>query len=174
MEYTIPPTVWRKWDELHTNLPGTAATDDLALVGSTTFGTDGPHISAGDLKAAGATTRRMRALIPLPAEYVAGQTVSLRFSAGMDTNPADTSCTIDVEAHLHDDEQGVGSDICATAAQSMNSTTFADKTFEITPTTLAAGAVLDVRVSITCTDAATGTEVEPVIGRSTLLCDTKG
>lgn len=171
--YVIPLTAFVVHDAPQTKLPGTPATDDLGLVG-TTFGTDAIHVSAGDLGAAGATTRRMRVKWALPPEYVAGQTVVIRISAGMDTTAADTSCTVDVEAHKSDDEQGVGADLCADAAQSMNSTTFADIDFEITPTTLGPGDELDIRISIVCTDAATGPEVEPVIGKVTLLCDTKG
>ena len=55
----------RVWNAYQTNLPGTAATDDLALIGGT-FGTAPPTISAGDLKAAGATTRYARFQMQLP------------------------------------------------------------------------------------------------------------
>lgn len=173
--YTIPLTQFRVWDAMQTNLPGTAATDDLALIGSTTFGTNSLRISAGDLKAAGATTRRMRALIQLPAEYVAGQTVTLRLYAGMETTVADTTATVDVEAYLTDYEGAVsGSDLVTTAATSINSTTFSAKDFQLTATSLTAGDWLDVRISVAVNDAATGTAVDAAIGYVRLLCDTKG
>ena len=163
----------RVHDALQTLLPTTAAADDLALDPGV-FGTSSPHVSAGDLKAAGATTRYARLLVPLPVEYDDGQTVQIRLHAGMLTTVADTSCTVDVECYKSDEEGGVGSDLCTTAAQSMNSLTFADLDFTITETGLVSGDVLDIRIAVACNDAATGTAVEPVIGAAHLLCDFRG
>lgn len=171
--YTIPWTWWRVFDALQTNLPGTAATDDLALIGGT-FATASPSIQAGDLKAAGATTRYARAQIPLPAEYVAGETVVLRFHAAVQTTIADASCVLDVECFKTDEEVSISADLYAGAALDINSTTFADKDFAVTPTVLVPGDLLDVRIAITCTDAATGTAVIPTIGAAKLLADVKG
>jgi len=163
----------RVWDAFQTNLPGTAATDDLALVGGT-FATAPPTVSGGDMKALGATTRYARFQMQLPECYDAGQTITLSMSAGMVTTVADTSCTLDVQCHKLDKVTGIGSDLCATAATSINSLTFADIPFTITPTGLVAGDVFDVRIAITCTDAATGTAVTPTIAGLDLLCDIKG
>ena len=163
----------RVWDAFQTNLPGTAATDDLALVGGT-FATAPPTISGGDMKALGATTRYARFQMQLPECYDAGQTITLSMSAGMVTTVADTSCTLDVQCYKLDKATGIGSDLCATAATSINSLTFADIPFTITPTGLVAGDVFDVRIAITCTDAATGTAVTPTIAGLDLLCDIKG
>ena len=163
----------RVWDAYQTNLPGTAATDDLALVGGT-FGTAPPTLSAGDLKAAGATTRYARFQLNLPECYDAGETIKLTISAGMVTNVADTSCTLDVQCYKLDKITGIGSDLCATAATTINSLTFADIEFTITPTSLVAGDTFDVRIAIACNDAATGTAVTPTIGAIDLVCDIKG
>jgi hypothetical protein len=163
----------RVWDAFQTNLPGTAATDDLALVGGT-FATAPPTVSGGDMKALGATTRYARFQMQLPECYDAGQTITLSMSAGMVTTVADTSCTLDVQCYKLDKVTGIGSDLCATAATSINSLTFADIPFTITPTGLIAGDVFDVRIAITCTDAATGTAVTPTIAGLDLLCDIKG
>jgi hypothetical protein len=163
----------RVWDAFQTNLPGTAATDDLALVGGT-FATAPPTVSGGDMKALGATTRYARFQMQLPECYDAGQTITLSMSAGMVTTVADTSCTLDVQCYKLDKVTGIGSDLCATAATSINSLTFADIPFTITPTGLMAGDVFDVRIAITCTDAATGTAVTPTIAGLDLLCDIKG
>jgi hypothetical protein len=163
----------RVWDAFHSNLPGTAAADDLALIGGT-FGTAPPMIQAGDLKAAGATTRYARFEYTLEECYDDGETVSLILSAGMRTTIADTSCTVDVECYKHDKIGGISADLCATAAQSINSLTFADKSFTITPTTLVKGDVLDVRIAIACNDAATGTAVTPTIGNIDFALDIKG
>lgn len=169
----IPMTSLRVWDALQTNLPGTAATDDLALIGGT-FASASPKVSAGDLKAAGATTRYARFQVALPVNYVSGETVTLRIYCGMGTTVAATSCTVDAQVYESDGAAGISADLCTTNAQSMNSLTFANKDFTITPTALAAGDVLDVRIAVTCTDGATGTVVEPIIGKISLLCDVKG
>lgn len=172
-EFGIPHTDWRVWDAMQTNLPGTAATDDLAIVGGT-FGTASPAIQAGDLKAAGATTRYARCLFQLPNCYVAGQSVTIRAHCGMVTTVADTSCTIDFQAYRSDEETGIGSDLVTTAATTMNSLTDADKDFVLSVATLNPGDTLDIRMAIACTDAATGTAVIPSVGAVTILCDVKG
>lgn len=173
MPFAIDLTRLRVWDAFATNLPGTPATDDLGLEGGT-FGTSPPMVTAGDLKAAGATTRYARFQVQLPECYEDGETVTLSFHAGMTTTIADTSCTIDVECYKIDKEGGIGSDLCSTGATTINSLTFGPKKFLITSTALVAGDVLDVRVAIACTDAATVTAVTPKIAAIDLLCDIKG
>jgi hypothetical protein len=169
----IPLTSLRVWDAFATPI-GSPANDDLGITAGT-FATGAPYVSAGDLKAAGATTRRARCLVALPYNYVAGQSVRVTLTAGMLTTIADTSCTVDVEAYKLDGDATVGgSDVVATAAQSMNSLTFADLDFELTPSTLDAGTLLDVRISVTCTDAATGTAVTPAIAGARIEVDLKG
>lgn len=170
--FTVPWVDFRVWDALATNLPATGANDDLGLYGGT-FGSASPKLSTGDVKAAGCT-RYARCQFQLPAEYDAGQSVTLRCHAGMTTTVADTSASLDVECYKSDTEAGVGSDICATAAQSINSLTDADKDFTITPTGLTAGDVLDIRLTITVVDAATGTAVIADIGAVEMLVDIKG
>lgn len=170
------PILWealRVWDAYATNLPGTAAADDLALVGGT-FGTNPPRVQAGDLKAAGATDRYARFAARLPECYVAGQTVNLVISAGMLTTVADVSCTVDVECYQVDKAGGISADLCATAAQTINNLTPAEKSFAITPTALEPGDLLDVRIKIACNDAATATAVTPSIASIDLACDIKG
>lgn len=170
--FPIPLTDLRVWDAMQTNLPGTAATDDLALIGGT-FGTAPPMIQAGDCKALGATSRYARAQVVVPGFYDAAETLTLVLSAGMKTTVADTSCVVDIECYRVDKVSGISADLCATAAQSINSLTFADKTFTITAATIGPGDVLDVRITITCTDAATGTAVTPTIAGLDLVCDVK-
>lgn len=172
-EYAVPLTDCRVWDALQTNLPGTSAADDLGLIGGT-FGAASPSLQTYDVKAAGAVTLRCRLQMRLPVEYQAGETVRIRLHAGMKTTVADTTCTVDVEAYKSDKEAGIGSDLVTDAAQSINSLTFADKDFNLTPTALEPGDVLDVRLSIACNDAATATAVIGCIGGITLACDIKG
>jgi hypothetical protein len=172
-KFPVNLTSLRVWDAYHTNLSGTAATDDLALIGGT-FGTAPPMVQAGDLKAAGATTRYARFSFVVPECYDDAETFTIVLSAGMKTTIADTSCTVDVECYRHDKTSGISADLCATAAQSINSLTFADKTFTITATSLVKGDILDVRIAIACTDAATATAVTPTIANIDFVMDIKG
>lgn len=173
VSFPIPFDSFRVWDAVATNLPGTAATDDLAYSGGT-FGTSPPVITAGDCKALGATTRYARTQVIVPECYDAAETLTINIACGMVTTVADTTCTIDVQAYELDKANGIGADLCATAATTMNSLVFATKTFVITATSLSAGDVLDVRIAIACNDAATGTAVTPTIAAIDLVCDIKG
>jgi hypothetical protein len=172
--FPIPLTSFRVFDALHTPLPGAGATDDLGLVGGT-FGAATPSLRTEDLKTAGATNNRARVLVQLPWEYVAGQTVTLRFKAGMITTVADTTATLDCEAYkLQDDpDDAIGSDLVSTAATTINSLSFANVDFTVTPTGLSAGDILDVRITTAVNDAASGTAVIAGITSAKLLCDVR-
>jgi hypothetical protein len=171
--YQIPWTAWRVWDALQTNLPGTSAADDLALIGGT-FGTGSPSIQTYDVKAAGAVTMYARAQFQLPPEYVAGETVTIRVHAGMLTTVASVSATVDVEAYESNDEAGIGSDLVTTSATTINSLTLADKDFQMTVSGLTAGDWLDIRITVATNDGATATVVKGIIGNVEVLCDIKG
>lgn len=172
--HPIPWTSWRVWDALQTNLPGTPATDDLGLVGGT-FGTATPSLQTEDLNNAGATNNRARAIITLPPNFVAAGQVRLKFTAGMLTNPADTTATLDAEAYLLDGEAGItGSDLVSTSALSINSTTLAEKEFTVDGSSLSPGDQLDVRITTAINDAATGAEVKGIISYAALRCDIRG
>lgn len=169
----IPFVAWRVWDAMQTNLPGTSSSDDLALIGGT-FGTASPTIQSSDLKNAGSTTLRARCTIALPHEYVAAQTVKIRAHAGMKTTVASSAATIDFEVYRSDDEEGIGSDLCTTAPQSINSLADANLDFTITAATLNPGDTLDIRMTMVVNDSGTGTAVIGQVGRVELLIDTKG
>lgn len=172
--YPLDMTNARVWDAVQTVLPNPSATDDLGFY-TGVYGTGTPYIATSDLKAAGATSRYARIQAQLPAEYVDGETVTLRISGGMLTTVADTTATVDVQCYLSGRDTTIdGADICATAAQSINSLTFADLDFTITPTGVAAGDILDIRITVAVNDAATGTAVIGAIGAIELLCDVKG
>ena len=172
--FPIPLTDFRVWDAMQTVLPGTPATDDLGLVGGT-FGTATPSIRTEDLKAAGATNKRARVLIQLPWEYVAGQSVTLRFKAGMITTVSDTTATLDVEAYKlqEDPDDAIGSDLVSTAATTMNSLTFANMDFVVTPTGLSPGDILDIRITIAVNDGASATAVIAAFTSAKLLADVR-
>lgn len=172
-QYAIPLNTLCVWDDPRSILPSTPANDDLGIIGGT-FGTDTVSVQTGDLKAAGATTRYGRFLFPLPVEYDEGESVVVRLHAGMLTTIADTTATIDVEVYKSDEEAGVGSDLCTTAAQSINSLTLADKDFAISASGLSVGDLLDVRIAVAISDSATATAVKGIIGALKMLVDIKG
>jgi hypothetical protein len=91
------------------------------------------------------------------------------------TTVSDTSAVVDVEAwKLAGDTLVGGSDMVSTAATTINSLTFADIDFDLTTTTLSSGDFIDVRISITVVDSATGTAVTPAIASLALKADVKG
>lgn len=172
--YLIPWCDWRIWDAVASLLPAAGTADDLGLIGGT-FGTGVPSIQTGDVKNLGAVTRYARCQVRLPPEYVAGETVTVRLHAGMLTTIASVSATIGVQAYLSGREAVIdGSDLCETAAITINSLTLADKDFTLTPTSLAPGDLIDIRVAIATNDSATATAVIGVIGSAELLLDIKG
>lgn len=155
-------------------LPATPSTPDLGIVAGT-HGSATPSIQTEDLKAAGATTSKMRRTFVVPYNYVAGETIQFVVHAGMLTTVADVAATLDVEAFLSDTEAGVdGSDLCSTAAQDINSLTLADFTFTLDGTSLQAGDQIDIEVTVTVNDSATGTAVKAIIGETKVLLDSKG
>lgn len=171
--FDVPWTTLRVWDAVGTNL-GAAASDDLGLSAGA-HGTGCWYVTAGDLGAAGATTRRARFTFKLPPEYVAGNTVKIRCAGGMLVTIADTSCTVDFEAFkTARDTLKTGSDLVTTAATSINSVTFSNQTFTVTGTGLSPGDELDIRVTIICTDAATGPVVEPALAAIEMLLSIRG
>lgn len=168
-EYVVPLTSLRVHDAFATNLPGTAASDDLALIGGT-FATNSPTVQTSDSDDT-SVTQYARFMWALPPEYPASEDVILRINAGMNTSVASSSATVDAVVYRADDTGGIGSDLCATSAQSINNTTNADKDFTITDSTLNPGDVLDVRLVIAITDSGAGTACIGEIGKISFLVD---
>ncbi len=173
--YVIPLVAMRVWDNMHTVLPGTAAADDMALI-TGTFGTDVPTLQGVDF---GGTTadEKCRFQWPLPPEYVDGQTVTLRLRGAMLTTLGDGTCNVDVECFESDRDGAAGgspTDICATAAQSINSLTPANIDFDITAAALVAGDLLDVRLAFACADGGDLGTMIPEISQVEFLLDIKG
>jgi hypothetical protein len=168
--HTIPMQAFRTWNNRGVTLPATPANDDLGIV-TGTHGTDAPNLQTGDLKAAGATTRYAGVEVMVPDKYRSGTTLTLRAHAGMKTTISDGTASIDFTVYEVDREAGESGDICATAAQSINSVTLADKDFVITPTGLVSGDLLDIVCAIAVADAATGTAVIGQLGALELIFD---
>ncbi len=171
--YPIPFENWRIWNANQSTIPNPSASDDIGYYGGT-FASASPSLQTYDVKTVGATNLYARTTVILPAEYVAGESVTLRFHAGALGAVADTTMTLDVQAFLSDDEAGIGSDLYTGAAWDINNTTMADKDYSLSPGTLSPGDILDIRINIAPNDASGGSSVAGIIGKASLLCDVKG
>lgn len=171
-ESVVPVHSFRVWDAVASNPVSAAANDDLGLV-TGTWGTNPVRLTAGDLKAAGATTRRIYFSVPIPANYEDGETIQIRIRAKTETTLADVSCTVDLEAYVGS-SGAVGSDLVTTSAQSMNSLTAANYDFTLSGSGVNPGDLIECRLSIACNDAASATAVTPAVYKVSLLCDTRG
>ncbi len=175
-EYVIDLTQCRIHDNFGVLLPNAGATDDLGLVGGS-FGTNAPSLQTEDLQNAGVTLNKAAFTFPLPPEYVAGQTVIIRFKAGMITNIADTNATLDIACHSNDEDNTVSADLAAAAVSDNMNTIIASVVtidFTITSAALSPGAVLNVQLETSVNDAATGAAVIGCITKISVLCDTQG
>lgn len=168
--YAIPMEQARIHDNIVANLGATAISADDLILTAGTFGTDAVKITATDFGGTSAT-QYARFRVPVPVEYVAGQTINLRINAGMVTTVADTSCFLDVECFRM---AAPSTDICATAQQSMNSLSAANLDFVLTPTNVVPGDILDIRVKIAGVDGGNAGVITPTINSITLLADIKG
>ena len=165
-------------DNIGVHLDNTHPSDDDLKIEDGTFGTDTPSIQSGDIMALGAKTRRTRMLIRVPENYTDGKPLTLRLRAGMKTTIAGTSATIDAECYLSNKEALIHAtqtgDMCTTTAIDINSLTLADRDFTLTPTYVIAGDLLDVRITMSITDASEVTAVIGVLGSVQLVCTAKG
>ncbi len=173
--FPIPLTSFRVFDNMAALLPTAGATDDLGLVEGT-HGTNTPSLQTEDHKDnQAATENKARVLVQLPWEYIDGNTVKLRFKAGMITTVASAAATLDclVYKNQNDPDDAIGSDLCTTDATTINSTTFGDIDFTITGTGLVAGDILDVLITTSVNDTGTGTAVIAGITSAKLRCDVR-
>lgn len=170
--YPLLPNYWRIWDDYKTSI-GTASGDDLGLF-SGTYGTQIPYVRTPDLNASGGPNNyRARFLFRLPPEYEIGQNCFIRVLAGMITSVAATSATIDFEAWQQTTDLGVGTDVVATSATSINFLTFSTYDFLLNGATLGSGNSLDIRTTIT-TQSATASSHFAAFSRCEVLVPTRG
>lgn len=150
-----------KQNDLVTPLATAGDGTNLGLVAGT-HGTASPVLKSIDV--GGTTdTETARLLLSVPDDYLTGD-LTLTFHAGMQV-VADDAATLDVQAYEPDGEAGVGSDLCETAAQDINSATLADHAFTIAGDALSVGDVLDVEITVTATDAGNAADnINAVIG----------
>lgn len=150
----------RIWDAMNTLLT-TAASDDCGIATGTP-GTDSPFVTGGDVKDA-TTTRKFAFELAVPPNYDDGFNARIRLRAGMRTTVASSAATIDIEAFRPNGSGGVGSDLCVTSAQSINSLTPGNFDFDLSVSTLDPGDKIICIVTISVVDSATATAVIPAV-----------
>jgi len=148
-------TSLRVHDAPTTVLPGTAATDDLALTVGT-WGTNDLLVESSD-SAADIVTQYMYFEVEVPRGYTGG-TAAVLFACKMEV-VSDGTATIDLEGYTSDEDATLTGDIVTTAAQSINSAAYATKTFTLNEGLITAGDRLLFRAKIYINDAATGSGV---------------
>ena len=168
--YTVPLDSLKK-EDMVTPLPTAGDATNLGLVAGT-HGTASPYLE-GTGANNNSKTETARFTFVLPPEYVAGETVTLRLHSRVDVVAA-TSATVDVECYEATGEAGVSADLCATAATTINSASWADKDFTITPTALTNGDTLDVQLTTVVNDGGGGGTCKANIGLVQFLLDIKG
>lgn len=170
--YAIPLFSMRTHDAFHTTLPGTAANDDMAIITGTP-GTDAPTLQGVDFGGT-SSDEKCGFQFVLPPEYVSGGQIQVVVRAAMLTTVADTSCTIDVQCWPQDDNGAASTDICASAAQNMNTLTPANYTFDMTATNRLPGDVLNFRLAFAGTDSGNAGVMIPEISKVTVKLDIRG
>jgi hypothetical protein len=137
-----------------------------------TFGSASPKL-IGEAASGNAKSDTARFQSRLPVEYVAGGNVTVRVKARV-TGLVQVAETIDVSGcYKSDGAAGIGSDLCATAAQTLTAT-FANYDFTITPTTLNPGDLLDIQLTGALDDTGATNNKLIEIGAVQLLLDVKG
>ena len=167
--YQILMTDLRVHDAMSTVLPAAAANDDMGVVTGTP-GTAAPSVQGVDFGGA-STDEKCGFQFQLPQTYRDGETITLRCHAGMLTTVSDGTATLDVECWPDDGDATVSTDICSTAATSINSTTLANKDFTITPTGRVNGDLLNFRLTFGGSDTGNAGVMIPTVTKIEVLLD---
>lgn len=156
---SVPLPEFRVHDAVKTDLPDTPSADDLGLAEAVGSAIVGVETNGGGTAT---STGYALALIPIPADYIAGGTLTLRARAKV-TNLSEVSEKIDCEVKKVGDA-AVGSDICATAEQDLTAA-YANYDFTITPTGLTPGDILQVRLKLATNDTGGTQDATPSIAK---------
>lgn len=170
--YTVPLTSCCVWDAMATNLPDTAASDDMALITGTP-GTDVPTLQGVDFGGT-STDEKCAFEFVLPAEYDAANTITLRIRAAMLTTVSDGTATIDANCYTSNRDGVASADLVTTAAQSMKTLTPANYDFTVTPTGRAAGDRLVFVLAFGGSDTGDAGVMISEISEIELLLDVRG
>ena len=168
--YRIPLTQFRVFDAFQTVLPGTAANDDMAVVGGT-HATAPPMIEGKVATGSATETQNARVTFQLPAEYDDGQTITLRVRCRTSGGQGEGTKTIDAVVVSNDEDGTVSGDLVTTSVITIDDT-FTDRDFTITPTGLASGEELDILLTSVIEDA--GVDGKLQIAFVEVLLDIRG
>jgi len=172
--YDIPLDAWRKDD--FTALPVAGDGVNLGFIDAAHAGTS-PHKLRTESIQGETEVETARTQFVLPAEYVAGQSVTFRMRAKCDTTSGGIPGTKTVDLACRKMGSGVdvfSADLVSTGAQTTVNNTYTDEDFVITPTTLSPGDVLDLKITSTLEETSGTDNVEHDICRTELLLDIKG
>ena len=159
-------------NDMRTPLAAAGDATNLGIVGGT-HGSASPYlVSTAYNNTSGSETARFSFI--LPPEYDDGETVTVRVHAHVDTTPYAASATADIECFVPDGEKGISGELCTTVAQDINSATWADVDFTITPTTLTSGDELDIELTIAGDDGTGAANKSMEVGAVQILLDIKG
>lgn len=145
--YAVPLNELRIWNDFDSFLPETAATDDLGFTEGT-YATSAPSLTSIDFKAA-STEAFGRVQVPVPADYVAGQPITVVLNVTADSD-ASVGQAVDVVVVR---TAAPSTDICATGDLNVDGYTADDVTFTITPTNVVPGDILDIRIEVDAEDS---------------------
>jgi len=135
------------------------------------WGTGG-SVLEGEAASGNTKTSNASLIFFLPQNYEAATDITLKIKARTSVVLA-TASTLDVQAYKSDENGGVGSDLCTTAAQSINSATWAEISFTITGTTLNPGDMLEVYIQCVADDSTGANAGKSQIGNINFVSSTR-
>jgi hypothetical protein len=158
VKYPIPFYAWRQTGAVQTNLSNTSSGSDLAVAGGT-FNTNAPYLTTGNVHSS-SIARKARTTWSLPPEFPAQETAAIQVCGGMQTNVADTSAVVQVDAYKSNRDTTItGSSLVTTSPQSINSLSVLPIAFALNTTTLNPGDEIDIQITVTVVDSATAGNV---------------
>lgn len=157
--YAIPLNQAKVHDAVKTDIPDTPSNDDLGLAEAVGSAIVGVQTNGGGTAT---STGYATFFFALPAEYVSGGAITVRVRAKV-TALSEVSETVDCEVKKVGDA-AVGSDICATAAQALTAA-YANYDFTVTPTGLAPGDILQIRLALATNDTGGTQNATPSIAK---------
>ena len=153
-------------------LTGAAGAPTAADHGMTISASTGAALMFGAPSDTETETQTATITVPLPPNYVADASVVVRVYARCDNADA-TTATLDVVLFESDKNGAAGADLVTTAAQSIDTVTWAALDFTVTDTTLAPGDLLVIGIITAVVDPGGGGTPRAEIGSIELLLTTQ-
>lgn len=142
-------------------LAAAAASGKFGLV-SNAWGVGG-HKLQGEAASGNSKTSTVKLLVPLPQNYVAASTITLKVTHRVSVI-ANTTANVDAEVRKTDGNGGVGSDQVTTSAQTNNTTGWVTSSFTVTGTSFSPGDEVEVFVRSVVDDSGGANSSKSEIG----------